>query len=131
MLANFILYGAGFLAFLALLQKLHIFPGAIISKCQRTCGRRFQSPLGVESYSVTTEDGNRIEVWAMECNTGMNTRLAPNGKPYIALIFHGNAAPMGNFILLQLWAAEQGIKSYTFDYRGYGNSTGWPSERGI
>jgi pimeloyl-ACP methyl ester carboxylesterase len=30
-----------------------------------------------------------------------------------------------------MWLADLGILSYSFDYRGFGRSTGWPSERGF
>jgi alpha-beta hydrolase superfamily lysophospholipase len=131
MIIRFLLYFSGFVALLVLSQNFHVFPGAFISKFYRLLGRRFQPPAGVQSYTVTTDDGKRIEIWEMECESQKNVQMAPNGKPYIALIFHGNAAPMESFLLLQFWCAELGIKSYTFDYRGYGNSTGWPSEQGI
>ena len=32
---------------------------------------------------------------------------------------------------MQLWFQELGIPSYSFDYRGFGKSSGWPSEKGI
>jgi len=131
MIVNVLLYASGFAVLLLLSQNLHIFPGAVISKYQRLLGRRFGCPAGVQSHTITSEDGNRIEIWEMQGESQQNFRIAHNGKPYIALIFHGNAAPMESFLLLQFWTAELGIKSYTFDYRGYGNSTGWPSEQGI
>jgi pimeloyl-ACP methyl ester carboxylesterase len=111
-----------FVLFLVSLQSLLIFPGAVISL--RNYGRETRStlPAGVVSSFVTTQDGKRLELW----------RLAGGEKQSpVAVIFHGNGGDVANFFPYQKYFASIGVTNYGFDYRGYGLSTGWPSERGL
>ena len=82
-------------------------------------------PLDTESNFITTYDGNDLEVW----------RVAPvehiRSPRYVGIIFHGNAGSLEAFHVLQLWFQEMGIVSYAVDYRGFGKSSGWPSEQGF
>jgi len=77
-------------------------------------------PAGVESIFVSTEDEKRIELWRL-----------PASSSRVAVIFHGNAGDLANFFPYQQYFESIGITSYGFDYRGYGRSTGWPSESGL
>lgn len=77
-----------------------------------------------EEHNVITKDNCSIHTWLM---------LQPNSQDVPTLIyFHGNAGNMG-FRLNN--AAEMfaivGINILMMDYRGYGSSTGEPSEEGI
>lgn len=73
------------------------------------------------SLSVTTNDGERLTVWQL-------THDSPRAR---IVYFHGNG---GN---LSLWAdilvaiAKRGFDVVAFDYRGYGTSTGKPTEQGL
>ena len=79
--------------------------------------------LGIEyqSLTVVTGDGERLRGWS----------LAPATARARVLYFHGNG---GN---LSLWApilagiARRGYAVVAFDYRGYGLSSGRPTERGL
>lgn len=58
------------------------------------------------------------------------------GRPdsRIVLYFHGNAATRGQFNrveLIKALAATMQAHVVTVDYRGFGDSTGWPSEEGL
>ena len=74
-----------------------------------------------EAVSIATRDGQQLRGWWLR---------APSPRASI-LYFHGNA---GN---LSLWApilsniVGRGFDLLAFDYRGYGLSTGRPSERGL
>lgn len=87
--------------------------------------RNKKIPPPVEGSFIESTDGTRLEVW----------RHPPRRKSelssYVAVIFHGNGGPVENFIFSQMWFAELGIASYDLDYRGFGRSGGWPSEKGI
>ncbi len=70
---------------------------------------------------ITTADGQRLRVWSL-----------PHPAPRAAVLyFHGNG---GN---LSVWAPalagiqRHGYAVYAVDYRGYGLSSGRPSERGL
>lgn len=54
------------------------------------------------------------------------------GKPQstlnpVVIQFHGNGENMTSHFFSLYWAVEQGVDLVTFDYRGYGGSTGKPS----
>jgi fermentation-respiration switch protein FrsA (DUF1100 family) len=72
-------------------------------------------------HSVTTADGERLRVW----------RLArPDARAQV-VYFHGNGGNLSIWsdILVALW--REGYDLIAFDYRGYGLSTGAPSEAGL
>lgn len=79
-------------------------------------------PDGIESFYVETPDGEKLNVWT---NYGANPELT---SPYVALIFHGNGETIANRNFMPFFARHK-IPSFTVDYRGYGNSSGWPSEK--
>jgi uncharacterized protein len=76
---------------------------------------------GVETVMLTTEDGETIRAWYSP---------AAAARPTI-LYFHGNAGEIGDradrFAVYQ----RQGAGVLFVSYRGYGGSTGSPSERGL
>lgn len=80
------------------------------------------TPAGITELNVSTSDGETINIW---------TSLGQDEKPaYAAIIFHGNGETVarGNFLP---FFRSLGIPAFTFDYRGYGRSSGWPSESGL
>ncbi len=54
-------------------------------------------------------------------------RLSESGFAY----FHGNGGNLSIWAPILAGIARQGYAVTAFDYRGYGNSTGRPSERGL
>lgn len=119
------LYIVGFIALVVLTQDLHIFPGAFISKLKSIFRPKKKIPPQIESTFISSKDGTKLEVWRY---TPENTSSLSD---YVAIIFHGNGGPVENFLFVQMWFGELGIPSYSFDYRGFGRSDGWPSESGI
>jgi uncharacterized protein len=114
-----------FVAYLAIgatlffFQEYVIFPPLLL----QALGYSFvQEPPDVVSVvKVSTSDGAILEGW---------TTYSPERFPHpshVAIIFHGNGETIhaGNFLPFFL---QHGVPAYSFDYRGYGNSTGWPSE---
>lgn len=114
-----------FIIFLALIiiltQDLQIFPGAVGGLFEPSTRDRESIPAGVESLRVTTVDHESLEVW----------RLPVPDSRRVAVVFHGNGGDVANFFAYQKYFSELGVTSYGFDYRGYGTSTGWPSEDGL
>lgn len=102
---------------LILSQPLQVFPGVFSVSSQN--GKPL--PKGVESIFVKTADGKQLEVW----------RLAPPSPRGVAVVFHGNAGNVENFFPYQQWAASNHLITYGFDYRGFGRSSGFPSEVGL
>jgi pimeloyl-ACP methyl ester carboxylesterase len=77
-----------------------------------------------DSFATTT-DGERIHFRRWSPTKPPKTRLRA------AILSHGNAGTMDDFVTIPRWLAALGIATYVYDYRGYGLSTGWPSENGI
>jgi len=102
-------------AFFVLTQDFQIFPGVGISPTT--------PPEDVTEFTVTTSDGEKITAWRV-------TAAAP-AQPKVALLFHGNAQSLTSFVNVQRWFAQHGFTNYAVSYRGYGKSTGFPSEEGI
>ena len=104
---------------IVLTQDLQIFPGMFRSF------PKGPPPPGIESIVTTTADGESIEVWR---------RPGAAGQPlsgYTLIFMHGNFETVHSSLFVQDWFSGLGATTYTFDYRGFGTSTGWPSESGL
>jgi fermentation-respiration switch protein FrsA (DUF1100 family) len=78
--------------------------------------------LRFEELSIPTEDGERLHGWWIP--------VARRPAAGHVLFFHGNAGNISHRVAdAQLLAAE-GFDVLLFDYRGYGRSTGRPTEEG-
>ena len=106
--------------FLFALQELLLFPVLLFQLFGKTLVA--PAPPDIRVETVTTTDGTKLEGW-----TTYSQERFPNPQ-YVALIFHGNGETIhfGNFLP---FFGRQGVPAFSFDYRGYGNSEGWPSER--
>lgn len=86
----------------------------------------FQTPedFGVEyqEVSIPTSDSETLNAWFLE-------RPSPRAE---IVFFHGNGGNLSTGrldFLISLY--QKGYSVFIFDYRGYGNSTGTPSETGL
>lgn len=102
-----------------LTQPLQVFPGIVA----RLGGETPKPPSWAERSVVVTSDGESLETW----------KVSPADRRFrqVALVFHGNGDDLRNAVHYQAWLRTHGFVSYAFDYRGYGNSSGFPSERGL
>ena len=80
--------------------------------------------LGVRKVIVTASDGVRLVSWAMPVDAGSG---------YWLLICHGNAGNISEAGRPNHYAGLRGLglSLFAFDYRGYGESEGAPSEEGF
>lgn len=77
--------------------------------------------LPYESLSLETADGKRLSAW-----------WVPSGSPRGTLLFcHGNAGNISDRLDSIRILSGLGLNLLIFDYRGYGKSSGSPSERGF
>lgn len=76
-----------------------------------------------EEVGLTTADGERLIAWAVPPR---------DGKP-VLLFFHGNAGNFGRPIRQARFRAltQDGTGLFAVNYRGYGGSTGTPTEGGL
>jgi hypothetical protein len=80
--------------------------------------------LDLRRVTVTTSDGVRLVSWAMPVT---------EGSGYWLLICHGNGGNISEAGRPYHYAGlrAQGLSLFAFDYRGYGESEGAPSEDGL
>jgi hypothetical protein len=111
-LAAFIL----FTGYLVMLEDRYIyFPDSDVRTTPADIG------LDFEDRSFVTPDGVQLHGWYM-----------PERKAHITLLhFHGNAGNISHRLHLYKRWHELGLAVFAFDYRGYGNSSGTPSEQGL
>lgn len=76
--------------------------------------------VAFEDVQFLAEDGVRLHGWWVP-------HPAASGA---LLYFHGNAGNIGDRAEIVSDLHRLGVQVFIFDYRGYGNSHGWPSEQG-
>jgi fermentation-respiration switch protein FrsA (DUF1100 family) len=80
-----------------------------------------QIDLSYEAVNLTTADGVRLTGW-----------FVPREQPRATvLFFHGNAGNMSHRLDTLEFLHELELAVFIFDYRGYGESEGRPSESGL
>jgi len=103
---------------LIITQDIQIFPRAIVPSRNNSI-----VPKDVTSSYVATDDGKSLEAWFLPA-VGSKRSLS-------VILFHGNGDDLESVYPVQQWLSALGYSSLSFDYRGYRNSSGWPSERGL
>jgi uncharacterized protein len=73
-----------------------------------------------EDVSIQTEDGEMLAAWWVPADEARGA----------VLLFHGNAGNISHRIDYALMFRRMGYSTLLVDYRGYGKSTGTPSEEG-
>src|SRR5262245_58092627 len=77
--------------------------------------------VAFEPSTITTADGERLRAWRMD---------APSPKARV-LYFHGNGGNLSNWAPILAAIVRHGYSVAALDYRGYGLSSGHPTERGL
>jgi uncharacterized protein len=77
--------------------------------------------VAFEAGTVESADGQRLRVW----------RLRARAPRALVIYFHGNGGNLSVWAPMLADIAGHGYDVIAFDYRGYGLSTGRPSERGL
>ncbi|HWC27455.1 MAG TPA: alpha/beta hydrolase [Solirubrobacteraceae bacterium] len=98
-----------------LLNALLFFPSRTIVQTPADAGLRY------DDVRFQTDDGAALHGWWVQ------RRAAALGH---VLLFHGNAGNVGDRVLHAAVLTAVGFDVLLFDYRGYGHSSGAPSERG-
>jgi uncharacterized protein len=97
------------------LHSLLYFPARSIELSPAAAG------LAFSDVALATRDGERLHAWWVAART------APVGH---VLLCHGNAGNVGDRVQHVALLAAAGFDVLAFDYRGYGRSSGRPSEEG-
>jgi fermentation-respiration switch protein FrsA (DUF1100 family) len=77
--------------------------------------------IAFESETIATADGEQLRAW----------RLHAPAPQALIVYFHGNGGNLSAWAPILSDIARHGYEVIAFDYRGYGLSTGRPSERGL
>lgn len=77
--------------------------------------------MGYKEVYFPTEDGERLHGWFFPLK----------GERPVILFCHGNAGNISHRLENVGLLLREGLQVFLFDYRGYGKSSGSPSERGI
>ena len=77
--------------------------------------------IDYDSVTVRTRDGERLCSWSLAC---------PTARARI-VYFHGNGGNLSVWTPIVVGIARRGYEVLAFDYRGYGLSSGRPTERGM
>jgi fermentation-respiration switch protein FrsA (DUF1100 family) len=85
-----------------------------------------QLGLPYESVTLQTEDGVTLHGWLVPAQAAID-RMGTTGT---VLFFHGNAGNISHRIDYLSMFHRLGYQTFIFDYRGYGQSDGSPSESG-
>lgn len=99
----------------ALLHSLLFFPSRAIEQTPAQAG------LSYHELALDTQDGERLHGWRLDA------RCAPIGH---VLLCHGNGGNVGDRVPFAALLTAAGFDVVVFDYRGYGRSSGKPSEQG-
>jgi uncharacterized protein len=80
-----------------------------------------QFGLPFEPATIATSDGERLRAWT----------LPRAGARAAILYFHGNGGNLSGWLPILAGLHREGYTVHAIDYRGYGASTGRPTERGL
>jgi uncharacterized protein len=95
--------------------RLTFFPSPGEDTTPAAAGIRF------EAATIHTADGEQLRAWSL-----------PHERPTASvLFFHGNGGNLSVWLPILAGIHAQGYEVTAFDYRGYGLSTGSPSEHGV
>ncbi len=81
-----------------------------------------------EAFAIATRDGEQLRGWALAPPAAAAAQ--PTRRAHI-LYFHGNGGNLSIWAPILAGIARQGHRVVAFDYRGYGQSSGRPTERGL
>jgi fermentation-respiration switch protein FrsA (DUF1100 family) len=90
-----------------------------------------------ESLTIETSDGERLRAWhilstlSTQHPSQSTQHPAPGTLHPLVVYFHGNGGNLSNWAPIVSAIARQGYSVLAFDYRGYGVSSGRPTEKGL
>lgn len=121
--------GAAFVGLSVLIvynQERLIFPGVTLTPPSLSA----PLPPTIRAIRFETADGETLHGFTSIQDSGEGRAASDASSDHVGLIFHGNGELAAQLNFMPFFGAP-GIPALTFDYRGYGHSTGWPSEAGL
>lgn len=115
-LIYFIFIGVVFVMYVWYLEETTVFhPDRVITRTPA------DSQLDYEDVYCVTEDRVQVHGWFIKSSQAKNT----------VIFFHGNAGNIADRIEKAQLFVKMGLNVLLVDYRGYGKSSGKPTEKGI
>jgi alpha-beta hydrolase superfamily lysophospholipase len=108
--------------------RLAFFPFAGETTTPRDSG------IAYEPLTIEAADGERLRAWLIPGTRHQAPGIghsAPGTRHPFVVYFHGNGANLSNWTPILTGIARQGYSVLAFDYRGYGVSSGRPTEKGL
>lgn len=105
------------------LQDVFVFPGAYAKWIPFGRFEPYTPPPDVESHRLEVAPSAALEIWRIASYQKTERKLA--------LLLHGNADTLPLFHKYMRLVADAGYDTFCFSYRGYGQSSGLPSEQNI
>lgn len=119
----FFLLITAFTLYLVLLLAVYYFQERMIFQSSRLPSeQRFTFEVPFEKHMVDTEDGERLSALFFP---------APGISKGVVLYLHGNRGSLKRWAAYHQTFNRLGYDFFIIDYRGYGKSTGRPSETGL
>jgi fermentation-respiration switch protein FrsA (DUF1100 family) len=122
------LLAAGALFYVLLIVVLYFYQGRMVFLAHIPGRALTATPddigLAFESIMIPTRDGERIHGWYVP-------RLPATESKGVLLFFHGNAGNISHRLDSIRIFNRLGLDVFIVDYRGYGESSGEPSEAGL
>lgn len=113
--------GTGMRLLESLEWRLIFFPTSTIELTLTDLGADY------EDVYFPTDDGEKLNGWFVPAPPAES-----NSPPFTILWFHGNGGNIGHRASDVLWLSRRlNVNVFAFDYRGYGRSTGSPTEDGV
>jgi len=110
-----ILFVVGFFSIRVLEKRTIFFPTRNVLETPSMMGLDFQD------LTLSTSDGQEIKAWYVP---------AKNAR-FVLLFFHGNGGNLSNRVEKIAFFNSLGFNVFIIDYRGFGKSSGSPSEKGL
>lgn len=108
--------------YLAIMLLMFLFQRRIIYHPEKNSGSpQINGFKTAQEVEILTTDGERLHGWY----------APPTTKAETIVYFHGNAGHLGHRATKLNAFAETGYGVFSVHWRGYGNSTGTPSEAGL
>ena len=98
--------------------RIAFFPYAGESETPQLFGLPF------DAVTIETTDGEKLRAWRIEAP-------APRAARARMVYFHGNGGNLSNWAPILAGIVQRGYSVFAIDYRGYGLSTGRPTEQGL
>ena len=126
---NLIIFAAFLFIYTYLLERKALYyPSKKIEFSPAELGLRY------EDVFFRTADGVELHGWSVPlalAKGGQTTALRPEEGAVVTILYcHGNAGNISHRVEIAKMFNERKMNFFIFDYRGFGKSKGWPTEKG-